>query len=56
MLEPKSRFLLVLLAICALASVTLTYWDTIVREDFVIINDIEGDALESGSPEEMGSS
>lgn len=48
MLESKSRFLFVLLVVSVLASVGLTYWNTMVLEDFVIINDIEetgGDIL-----------
>lgn len=40
MLESRSRFLIILLTISVLASVVLTYWNTMVREDFVIVNDV----------------
>jgi len=51
MLEPRSRFLFVLLAIAVLVSVALTYWETMIRQDFVVINDVEDTSLDAASSE-----
>mgnify|MGYP001573187620 CR=1 len=41
MLESRSRFLFILLIISVLVSAGLTYWNTMVQKDFVIINDVK---------------
>mgnify|MGYP001568501012 CR=1 len=51
MLESRSQFLFILLAVSILASVVLTYWNTMVRKDFMIINDIEDVSLDTVSSE-----
>lgn len=52
MLESRSRFLFVILIISILISVYITYWNTMVQKDFVIINDVEE---EEGISEDTGS-
>jgi len=41
MLESRSRLLFILLAIGIVVSVSVTFWNTMVRGDFVIINDVD---------------
>src|SRR3990167_8463084 len=37
----SSRYLIVLFVVAVLASVAITYWTTMVKQDFVILNDLE---------------
>ena len=36
-----SRYLLVLFIVATLASIAVTYWNTMIKQDFVILNDLE---------------
>lgn len=41
MLEPRSRFVFIVLAIGIVVSIGATYWSFVVKKDFLIINDVD---------------
>lgn len=45
MLDSRSRFLFLLLAVAITASIVCAYWNTMVQKNFTIINDVEEELI-----------
>lgn len=50
-MDQSTRFLLISLVIAVAVSVTATYWVTMHKQDFVIINDLDEEEMSSDEVE-----